>query len=184
VTHNNVAGYVVAALFPPFVLFFVWALVEHPHAHGSRWSYLSKRCARASFWRMSRSAAVRLERGRIHLVGDRDDLRNIHEVGYLLSIWGGEAINMEWHTRSPESRRLELIGTPSVVVVLFDPAVDDHRSHPGLTAAAATRVGGEPQGTSITCTVPLAADRIEAIEQPDSPFWNKRVGWAPPTHSP
>jgi hypothetical protein len=27
VTHDNVAGYVVAALFPPFVLFFVWALV-------------------------------------------------------------------------------------------------------------------------------------------------------------
>jgi hypothetical protein len=122
-------------------------------------------------------------RGRIGLIGDRDSLSNTPDVGYLLSIWGGEGINMAWPTHSAESKRLELVGTPSVVVVLFDPAVNEHRAHPGLTAAAVTRVAADPGSTAITCTVPLAGDRIEAIEHPRSQFWRRYVRWVPKSPS-
>lgn len=118
-------------------------------------------------------------RGLLGLIGDRVSLSDIPAVGYLLSIWGGEGINMAWNTRSAESKRLELIGTPSVVVVLFDPAVDEHHAHPGLTTAAVTRVVAEPRSTAITCTRPLPGKRVEAIKHPNSRFWRRYVRWTP-----
>jgi len=117
-------------------------------------------------------------RGLVHLVGDRSSLDDPHQVGHLLSIWGGEGLNMHWHSRSHECRRLELVGTPSVVVAVIEASFVS-RAHPGWLLAAASGVLGEPRGLALTCRAPIPGSRIEMIHQPGSGWWDRFVRWEP-----
>jgi hypothetical protein len=116
----------------------------------------------------------------ICLVGDRADLSDIPGLGWLLSLWGGEGINMAVSTRDPESKRLKNVGIPSVVVALIDPSTEVSYSHPGIGLAAARRVAGDEPGTEFRVNRTINPDRIEAIHHPGSPFWDRYVRWSPP----
>jgi len=87
-------------------------------------------------YRASHMCRERNRNGRLCLVGDRVDLASPFQVGWLLSLWGGEAINHAFSTRSAESRRLERVGTPTVVVALLEPATECSYAHPGIGQAA------------------------------------------------
>jgi hypothetical protein len=116
-------------------------------------------------------------RDRLFLFTNAPVLRVPHQVRYLLSMWGGEGINMGVGWSDEEGLLLRSIGTPSVVVALFDPAADEHSAHPGLVASAAARIRQRTDGTNVTCKFRLSGDRIEAIEQPGSWFWARFVPW-------
>jgi hypothetical protein len=117
--------------------------------------------------------------GLVHLAGYRPDLAVPQKVGHLLSIWGGEGINMAWHTRSDESRRLERIGVPSVVIACLEPSRVD-RAHPGWLAATVSAAAGEPRGLDLICTTRVVGSEIEDVHQPGSPWWEAHVRWNPP----
>lgn len=124
-------------------------------------------------------ARQRNRAGAICLIGDRVDLENVPAVGWLLSIWGGEVINAAFHTRSPESQRLEEVGMPTIVVALLDPAKEISYAHPGIALSAARRVTMEDPGTELRTIVTLGPERIEAIHHPGSEFWEQYVLWTP-----
>lgn len=128
---------------------------------------------------ITRLASSYNRRGYVWLVGCRSDLADIPAVGYLLSVWGGEGIYMNWHSRSAETKRLEQIGTPSVVVTLLDPSNDPYRAYPGLLAAAVAAYSTRSRGVDICALAPIPVDRIESIEHPGSAFWNRYIGWHP-----
>jgi hypothetical protein len=117
-------------------------------------------------------------RGRLWFCGDRLSVSNVHGVGYLFSIWGGEGINMAWDSRSEECRRLARVGTPSVVISLIDPT-ESSGSHPGLFAAALNKARGGTRGTDVCIRVPVTPANIEAIEFPGSRWWRRYVRWEP-----
>jgi hypothetical protein len=119
--------------------------------------------------------------GDLCLVGDRVDLSDPPAVGWLFSIWGGEAINMAWSTRSEESKRLATVGTPSVVAVRLDPATECSYAHPGIGLSAVRRVLSDEPGTELRTKVTLGPDRIEAIHHPGSAFWKRYVRYVPST---
>jgi hypothetical protein len=113
--------------------------------------------------------------GRIWLVGDRADLAN-DQVRNFLEIWGGEAINMTYQRRSAECVRLERVGVPTVVATLLDPVTERDYAGPGIGLSAVRRMAGVESGTSVCTTVALGPERIEAIHQPGSQFWDQYVG--------
>lgn len=114
--------------------------------------------------------------GRVCLVGNRRDLASPPRVGWQLSVWGGEAIYMAYRSDSDETRVLTQLGTPTIVSVLIDLSVDELRCHPSIACAAAqlhwTDYGG---GSSIHCMQPLGSERIEAVHEPGSEFWDRYV---------
>jgi len=108
--------------------------------------------AEGAVYRTHHMGRHRNRAGRLWLVGDRIDLGIPFQVGHLLSIWGGEAINHAFTTRSAESRRLARVGTPTVVVALLDSATECSYAHPGIGLSAVRRVAGEEPGTSVNTT--------------------------------
>jgi hypothetical protein len=116
--------------------------------------------------------------GHIFLFTDRAGLSKASSIGWLLSAWGGEGMNMGVETRSPEFRVFGSIGTPTVVVAAVDLAIHAARIHPGVALAALKRFRSISDGTSIVSQAAIDAEYIERIEQPGSEFWNRFV-WTP-----
>jgi hypothetical protein len=87
-------------------------------------------------------------------------------VGWLYSLWGGEGINAAWNTRSAETKRLAVIGTPTVVVMVLDPATECTYAHPGIGLSAVRRIANDERGTELRTSMTLGPDRVEAIHQP------------------
>ena len=117
-------------------------------------------------------------RGRIWLIGDRSSLARTAGIRWL-RLWGGEGINMAWSTRSPESVRLQSVGVP----VSSSWAIPSSLAHgtPGWLAAAAERVLAHAGGASLQCEQDIPAAAVEGIAHPGDAFWDKYVGWAPPS---
>ncbi len=113
--------------------------------------------------------------GMVWLFTDRASLADASQIGYLVEVWGGEGINMAFHSHSPEVKRLERVGTPSVVIVAIDLCVHYQRSHPGLLTAAVRTLRLNGGGTSIQSSVAVGPECIEAIEHPGGLFWNLYV---------
>jgi hypothetical protein len=135
--------------------------------------------AEGQLYRTNHMGRHRNRAGDICLVGDRIDHADSTQVGWLLSLWGGEAINHAFSTRSDECRRLERVRTPSVVVALLDPATECSSAHPGIGLSAVRRLAGVEPGTSVRTRVILGPERIEAIHHPNSPFWDRYVWQVP-----
>lgn len=109
---------------------------------------------------------------------DRASLSDAHQIGYLLEVWGGEGINMALHSHSPEMKRLERVGTPSVVIANLDLSIHHEHGHPGILEAAVQYQVTGKGGTTIQSTRKLDPENIESIEQPGSAFWRRYV-WTP-----
>jgi hypothetical protein len=116
--------------------------------------------------------------GMVWFFTDRVSLAKAPQIGYLVEVWGGEGINMTLSSRSPEMRRLEGVGTPSVVVAAID--LDRHYdyAHPGVLAAAVRQLRCGEGGTSVMCRSAVEAQYIESIEHPGGEFWDRHV-WTP-----
>jgi hypothetical protein len=92
--------------------------------------------------------------------------------------WGGEGINMAWDSRSPEFKRLESVGRPSVVIARLDLRIHCERATPGILDAAVQRLVSGRGGTTIQSLNPVEPEFIESVEQAGSPYWEKYV-WTP-----
>lgn len=95
-----------------------------------------------------------------------------------MTTWGGEGIYMHVTERSEESRRLERIGIPTVVVTALDVAQHYASGSPGILTAAVQRLRGGDGATVIRSAIDLAPEFIEAIHHPGSEFWETHV-WTP-----
>lgn len=115
--------------------------------------------------------------GQVCLVGNRAHLSEEAGVWRLLTFWGGEAISMAYGDDDPEMATIRGIGTPSVVQVRIDLKRDDLRCYPPVVVAAAQlEIGDYGGGSDVFCMHSLGPDRIEAIHQPGSDFWDRCVG--------
>lgn len=130
------------------------------------------------FFRKVHVASDSNRQGLIFLFTDRAGLSNAPSIGWLLSAWGGEGINMGVETKSPEFRVFESIGIPTVVVATVDLDLHASRIHPGLALAALRKLHGSTQGTSIVSEVTISGEYIERLELPGSKFWELYV-WTP-----
>lgn len=117
-------------------------------------------------------------RGMVWFFTDRASLSDAHQIGYLVEGWGGEGINMAWNSRSPEYKRLETVGSPSVVIASLDLRIHCERASPGILDAAVQYLVSGTGGTTIQSLKPVEPDYIESVEQAGSSYWNKYV-WTP-----
>lgn len=116
--------------------------------------------------------------GMVWLFTKRASLSQPAQIGYLVEVWGGEGINMALSSRSPEIRRLERVGTPSVVIAVIDLSRHCDRSYPGVLAASVRHLRYGDGGTSIMCRSIVGPECIESIQHPGGEFWERHV-WSP-----
>jgi hypothetical protein len=116
--------------------------------------------------------------GLVWFLSDRASLRMPTQVGYLLEVWGGEGINMAHSSKSPELKRLEAVGVPTVVIAALDLTLHYHAGHPGVATAVVRAALGADAGTSIASRIDVGPEYIESLEHPDGSFWNAHV-WTP-----
>jgi hypothetical protein len=105
-------------------------------------------------------------------------LASATQIGYLVEVWGGEGINMTTPSHSPEMKRLERIGEPSVVICALDLSVHCQYGHPGILTAAIRQQLTGSGGTSLQSGVTVTAEHIGGIEHPGGSFWDQYV-WTP-----
>ena len=117
-------------------------------------------------------------RGMVSFFTDRLSLADASEIGYLVGGWGGEGINMDWDSHSPEFKRLERVGKPSVVIAGIDPQLHCERASPGILDAAVRYFLEGTGATTIQSVIAVAPRYIERIEQAGSPYWQRYV-WTP-----
>jgi hypothetical protein len=132
----------------------------------------------AAFYAQTTLASEVNRAGMVWLFTDRASLASASQISYLVEVWGGEGINMPFHSHSPEMERLKRVGTPSVVIVAIDVGVHYQHSHPGVLTAAVRTLLTNDGGTSIQSSVTIGPEYVEAIEHPSGLFWNRYV-WTP-----
>jgi hypothetical protein len=116
--------------------------------------------------------------GQIWLFTSTKSLQDPRKVGWLLSAWGGEGINMRVGSRSPDFQVFESIGVPTVVIVALDLRIHADSIHPGLALSALRTLLGLDGGTSIVSGQPIIPEHIIGIEHPSGEYWIENV-WTP-----
>lgn len=82
---------------------------------------------------------------------------------------------MAWNSRSPEYKRLESVGRPSVVIAGLDLRIHCGRASPGILDAAVQHFVRGSGGSVIQSLNPVGPAYIEIVEQDGSSYWKKHV---------
>jgi hypothetical protein len=117
--------------------------------------------------------------GVVWFIGDRTGLKHRAGARPLLERWGGEGINMAWHSESAETARLCTIGTPSVVIATIDPRSATYASPGWLEACVRRLLRAGQYGLTLHCDSLVEGRWIEQIAHPGDDFWTRSVGWTP-----